>query len=152
MRPFHFRLKPLQRLREQTRDAAQRDLAEARARAAQLQRQEADLKNELQGLEEHMRGAVNKNELDIDRVMDGHRHQLSLQARLAELDKAMTEARQQVEECRTKLVAADRQVKVLEKLHERQLAAHQRRMAQAEAKQLDEIANVRAARSRSTSS
>lgn len=99
-----------------------------------------------------MRGAVNKNELDIDRVMDGHRHQLSLQARLAELDKAMTEARQQVEECRTKLVAADRQVKVLEKLHERQLAAHQRRMAQAEAKQLDEIANVRAARSRSTSS
>ena len=146
MRAFTFRLQTLQRLREQARDVAQRALAAAQEKQAVLEQQQASLQIDLQGLETHMRNTITKQHLDVDRAMDGHRHQLSLQARLAELDKAMLDARAQVERCRDKLIEADREVKILEKLHERQLAEHTRQLAQHEAKQLDEAATIRASR------
>ena len=146
MKAFQFRLQTLQRLREQTRDVAQRDLASALLQQTELQQHTDVLQGELQGLENHMRSAVKRTKLDVDRVMDGHRHQLSLQAKLAQLGKAMAEAKAEVQRCREKLTEADREVKVLEKLHERQLAEHARQQAQHEAKQLDEVASTRVAR------
>ena len=90
-----------------------------------------------------MRGTVKQKRVDVDRMMDGHRHQLSLQAKLAELDTAIDQASEEVVRCRQELVEADRQVKVLDKLHERQLAEHRQRAAQEEVKQLDEAATMR---------
>ena len=53
-----------------------------------------------------MRKAISKPAVDVDRVMDGHRHQISLQARLAELDQAIAKANEEVAQCRHKLVEA----------------------------------------------
>ena len=150
MRAFQFRLQTLQRIREQLRDAAQRQLAEAEQRRTELQQCEQDVRGELQGLETHMRKAISKPAVDVDRVMDGHRHQISLQARLAELDQAIAKANEEVAQCRHKLVEADRDVKVLEKLHERQLEAHTKQLAAHEAKLLDEAAAIRASRQAKT--
>lgn len=146
MRAFKFRLQSLQRIREHARDAAKRELAGALQRQAECIERQTDLQYQLQGLEGHMRSAVKQTQLDVDRVMDGHRHQISLQMRLAELDEVISQAGQEVERCRLKLIDADREVKVLEKLHERQLADHNRQLVAAEAKQLDEAASLRAVR------
>ena len=146
MKAFRFRLQTLQQLREQTRDAAQRRLVEAQKKRAIVEQQSQEVSSELQGLEQHMRNKVSGKQVDVDRIMDGHRHQLSLQAKLAELNKAITEANDEVAECREKLIEADRQVKVLEKLHERQLSDHQKQIQAHEAKLLDEAATIRAGR------
>jgi flagellar FliJ protein len=146
MRAFRFRLATLKRLREQARELAQRELGRAEQRRSEVDVQNQQVKTEFGELEIHMRKAMNRKQVDVDRVMDGHRHQLSLEAHLAELDRAMTEANQEVARCRSKLIEADREVKVLEKLHERQLAEHARQITQHEAKQLDEVATTRALR------
>ena len=150
MRAFRFRLQTLQKLREQVRDAAQRKLAQTEQQRSELQQREQEVRGELQGLEQHMRRAVSKQQVDVDRIMDGHRHQLALQARLAELDQAIAHANDEVSRCRNKLIEADRDVKVLEKLHERQLAEHARQLEAHEAKLLDEAAVVRAGRQAKT--
>ena len=150
MRAFRFRLRTLQRLREQKRDAAKQRLADAQSQRVKVESDIRDIHDELQGLESHMRQAVNSQQLDVDRVMDGHRHQISLQAKLAELNKVLATANDVVDKCRLKLVEADREVKVLEKLHERQLSEHEKQIAAHESKLLDEAASVRAARQTKT--
>lgn len=97
-----------------------------------------------------MRRGVAKQQVDVDRIMDGHRHQLSLQAKLAELDKALALASDEVAQCRMTLIEADRNVKVLEKLHERQLSEHAQKIEAHEAKLLDEAAVIRAGRQAKT--
>lgn len=146
MRAFKFRMQSLLRLREQAREDAQRRLADALRRLAQCDQVVNQIRDELRGLEKHMRDAVKQQPLDVDRLLDGRRHQMTLQARLAELNKALSEAGEEVQRCRRNLVEADREVKVLEKLHERRLAEHQRQAAREEIKQLDEAAVIRAAR------
>ncbi len=143
---FKFRLASLLRLREQSREQAQLVLAEALGRVDAIARWRTDVDSELHELEQHMRTSAKKSSVDVDRLLDGHRHQLSLEARMAELDRAMGEACDEVERCRLKLVEADRDVKVLEKLHEKQLAEHQRHVVHEEQKQNDETAVMRAAR------
>lgn len=143
---FKFRLNSLLRLREQSREQAQLVLAEALRRVDDIERRQADIQHDLNDLEQHMRSSAKKTSVDVDRLLDGHRHQLSLEARMAELDRAMGEACDEVERCRLKLVDADRDVKVLEKLHEKQLAEHQRQIAYEEQKHNDETAVMRAAR------
>ena len=150
MRAFRFRLQTLQRIREQKRDAVQRKLAQAERERSELQQCELDVRGELQGLEEHMRRAVSKQQVEVDRVMDGHRHKLSLQARLADLEKAIVQANNEVAQCRNQLIEADRDVKVLEKLHERQLSEHVLQIQAHEAKLLDEAATIRAGRQAKT--
>lgn len=146
MRGFRFRLKALQRIREESRKIAQRKLAGAMQQRNTLVAEGQEVQTELQGLEDQMRQLVAKQQLNIDVVLNGHRHRTSLQGKLSQLDKAIAKANDEVSRCRAKLVEADRDVKVLEKLHERQLAEHNQKIAAHEAKLLDEAALVRANR------
>ena len=150
MRTYQFRLRTLQKMREQKRDLAQRRLAQAKQQRAEIERSEQEVRDQLQGLEQHMRKAIAQQPVEVDRIMDGHRHQLSLQARLADLDSALAQATAEVAECRDKLVEADRDVKILEKLHQRQLTEHEKQQQAHEARQLDEAAIIRAGRQAKT--
>jgi flagellar FliJ protein len=146
MRTFQFRLQPLLRLRGHARELAQAELARAAEQLRQVHGQRTEVEQHMDELEQHMRRGASSKQVDVDRLLDGHRHRLELDARLAKLAEAMSEAARQLEHCRKQLVEADRQVKVLEKLHAKQLADHGRRAAAEEVKQLDEAATISAVR------
>jgi flagellar FliJ protein len=146
MSRFHFRLNSLLKLRVHTREARQGELAAGLRRLRLVEHTRGEVQDELGELETHMRTSKRGSTIDVDRLLDGHRYQLALASRVAELTKAIGEAQQEVERCRLKLVEADRDVKVLEKLHEQQLDEHRRSLAHHETKQLDETALVQALR------
>lgn len=146
MRKFQFRLRGLLRLREHVRELAQAELMRAQAHLREIHQQQLEVERDMDDLEQHMRRGAQGKQVDVDRLMDGHRHRLALQAKLAQIAQAMTEATKQLEHCRKQLVEADRQVKVLEKLHEKQLDEHRRHGEAEESKRLDEAAAIGAVR------
>jgi flagellar FliJ protein len=146
MSAFRFRLETLQRLRMAERDERRADLAKAL-------RAEAVLLNELQQIEAERtqtRTAVRERSApgaaDVDALLRTNRYQLVLQARRGQLEQQLVQVRAELERRRLALVEADREVRVLEKLRERQLAAHQNRAARLEVKELDEVAAIAFAR------
>lgn len=145
MSRFNFRLTSLLKLRVHTREARQTDLAAALRRLKLAESARSEVQDEQGRLETHMRTSKRGQTIDVDRMLDGHRYQIALATRVAELSRAIGEAQQEVERCRQKLVEADRDVKVLEKLHDQQLDEHRRNLEQHEMKQLDETAVQRAA-------
>jgi flagellar FliJ protein len=148
MAAFHFRLETLLRLRMAERDQRRADLAKAL-------RAEEVLQNELQQIETEqtqMLGVVRDRSApgtaDVDALLRTNRYQLVLKARRAQLQQQLSQVRAEIERRRQALLEADRQVRVLEKLRERQLAAHRQRQAQLEVKLLDEVAATAYARRR----
>ncbi len=77
---------------------------------------------------------------NVDALLQTHRYEIVLTARLRQLAAQFAEVAAEVERRRLALVEADRQVRVLEKLRERQAAAYQKQEEQREAKQFDELA------------
>jgi flagellar FliJ protein len=146
MSRFTFRLASLLKLREHTREGKQTELAAALRRLQLIETTRGEVQQELGELETHMRTTKRNSTIDVDRLLDGHRYQLALAGRVAELTKAIGEAQQEVERCRLKLVEADRDVKALEKMHDQQLDDHRRSIEQHQQKQLDETAVQQAVR------
>ncbi len=146
MARFSFRLASLLKIRVHAREAQQTELATALRRLKLAEQARSEVQLELGDLEQQMRTSKRGTSIDIDRLLEGHRYQLALSARVAELTRVIGEAQQEVERCRLKLIDADRDVKVLEKLHEQQLDEHRRNLEQHELKQLDETAVQRAVR------
>jgi flagellar FliJ protein len=142
MSPFRFRLETLLRLRMAERDQRRADLAKAlRAEQvllgdlAQVGAEQAELAGALR--ERSAPGAA-----DVDALQRTSRYQLVLKARQGQLESQLAQVRAEAERRRLALVEADRQVRVLEKLRERQQAAHRTRQSQLEVKELDEVAAI----------
>ena len=73
-------------------------------------------------------------------LLQTHRYELLLTTQKVASEKQMIQVRAEVEKRRETLVEADRQVRVLEKLREKQLVAYQQLEFKQEVKQLDEVA------------
>jgi flagellar FliJ protein len=137
---FHFRLETLLRLRIAERDQRRADLAKA-LRAEEM------LQSELQGVQRQqselaVRGRQLKSPgaVDVDALLQTHRYELVLLTQLRQLASQLVQVQTETERRRLMLVEADRQVRVLEKLRERQALAHRKQAERLENKQLDEQA------------
>jgi flagellar FliJ protein len=142
MPSFKFRLTTMLRLREATRDERRGLLAQAYAAQQKL----ADQRHELERqMGEHrsakLQGA--KGRLDVDRLLDANRYQLVLQAEMNVLTRQEAVLEAETEKRRQALVAADRDVRVLEKLRDKQYQRFLEQEAVLQGKQLDEIAGRR---------
>ncbi|MCA9266928.1 MAG: flagellar export protein FliJ, partial [Planctomycetales bacterium] len=124
MNKFQFRLQPLERLRRHARDQAQIELAAAVAALEATRRQQRDTHSELASLADDIRTMANRRTVQVDLLLEGNRYGMTLKTRLAKIADAMREASAEVERCRLKLVEADKEVKSLEKLHERRMEEH----------------------------
>lgn len=135
---FPFRLQPLMHLREQARDERRALLADALRVDAELERRETDVRAELRAVRGSQHVAVGP--IDIDRMLESQRFELLLEAQLADLAQQRTHVAREIETRRQALVEADRELRVLEKLREKQyqrwLIERQRR----EQRLLDEAA------------
>lgn len=146
MSKFKFRLAALLRLREATRDERRAALAEA-YRVDDVLRQRLDgVAGELNGLKIAWRQAAGPGIVDVDRLVESQRYELALRSRQAELERQRENVAAEIQRRRQALIEADREVRVLEKLRERQAEQHRREEERRDAKSLDEVAQQQAMR------
>ena len=140
---FRFRLQTLRRLREIHRDELRGRLAEAFAAEQVILAQRQDVEREIVDLAAHVRGLAGLGAMDVAQVMSSQRYHLVLQAQARVLAEQAAQLAQEVDNRRAALVEADRQVRVLDKLEERQRQQHEQQAQAVQAKQFDEIAVMR---------
>jgi flagellar export protein FliJ len=146
MAKFKFRLATLLRLREATRDERRAELAEA-YRADDVLREHLDrLGQELGRLQAQSRQVAGPGTVDVDRLVEVQRYEVTLRAQQNRLAGQREAVRAEIDRRRQALLAADRDVRLLEKLREKQVRRHRQEEHRREIKQLDEVAGQRATR------
>jgi flagellar FliJ protein len=142
MSSFRFRLETLLRLRLADRDQRRAELAKAQRAEDVLLVQADGLARERAETCELSRKLASPGAADVDRLIASHRYELVLKARAGQLAGQLEQVRAEVSRRRQVLVEADRQVRVLEKLREKQQTAHNLREERREQKLLDERALI----------
>jgi len=148
MAMFAFRLTALLRLRESRRDECRAALAEAYRVDEVLKGQFEGLARELDVLREFCRLKVSPGAVDIDRLIEAQRYELVARAQQKHVAQQRETVAAEIERRRGALVEADREVRVLEKLRDRQAEQHRREEEMREVKRLDEVATQQAFRQR----
>lgn len=139
-----FRLQAVARVRERQRDAKRTRLAEGlRAVETVIQRQE-ELAQMLDTLNRQRRAALIDGASTAERLLDAGRYELALRSEQRVLADQRQQVEAEVERRRGELAEADRQVKALELLRQRNEQAERRASRRREARRLDEIATQRA--------
>jgi flagellar FliJ protein len=140
MAKYRFRLETLQKVREARRDRERATLAEAFRAEQVLADRQAEVAAEAVELQALQRSAHAGPLLDVNRLLEAQRYELVLKSRGAELAQQQAMLAVETERRRQQLIEADRDVRVLERLDERQHQEHRRREQRIEVKLLDEVA------------
>ena len=141
MAKFIFRMAPLLKLRESRRDECRAALAEALRVDEVLRKQIDNFDRELHALREFARQKSAPGGVDIDRLVEAQRYELVTRAQQRNVNQQRESVAAELERRREALVEADREVRVLEKLRERQIEKHRRDEELREIKRLDEVAS-----------
>ncbi len=144
MAKFRFRLATVLRLAESVRDQRRSQLGEAYRAEETLQRHETVLAEELSALRAVGRQAVAPGSVDLDRIVESQRYELAIRAQQKHLAMQRQALDDELKRRRGALLAANREVRVLEKLRERQDQRHCEEEMRREIRQLDEVAASRA--------
>lgn len=139
MRAFKFRLATLLKLREAERQRRRAELAEAYRAEEILGEQAEQLNLQLEDIRRQSAVAVSPGRVDVDTILETHRYELQLKSQLGVLMQQSERIQQEIEQRRQVLVEADRQVRVLESLEDRQRQSHEHEMLKLETKVLDEV-------------
>jgi flagellar export protein FliJ len=140
MAKYKFKLEALRKIRDAKRSQQRVSLAEALRAEQVLAASRAELVAEEADLRRLQRSANTGKYLDVNRLLEAQRYELLLKLRSQELAQQATLLAVETERRRLALVEADRDVRVMELLDERQRRAYDLRREQSEIKQLDEIA------------
>ncbi len=142
---FRFRLEVVRKLRKRAEDQQRRVVAE-RFRQVNAVREQIDgLTALLEGEHASIRQSVSGgregcNRLDMDDLRRHHVHISQLHRSLAAARGELTRLRGELEEEQGRLAEASKQVKVLDKLEERQRARYDTALKRAELADADEVA------------
>ena len=139
---FQFRLKTLLRMKIAERDERRAELAKALRAEALLQEQQAGVAQEQADVKQQARKHKSPGAGNMDRLLATNRYELVLAARATQLQGQLAQVVAESQRRRLALVEADRQVRTLEKLRERQAKAHRTAEERQESKQMDELANL----------
>jgi flagellar protein FliJ len=140
MAQFTFRFATLLRLRESHRDECRLALAEAQNVDEVLRKQVDALDRELDALREFCRRKASPGAVDVVRLVEAQRYELTSRAQRQKLIEQRQQVAAELDRRRQALVEADHEVRILEKLRERQAEAHRREEDLREVKRLDEVA------------
>lgn len=142
MKKFRFRLTTLRKLREARRDELRSKLAEAYHAAELLEDQMRSVQDELLELLElqtAQRSAIVGAKTDVNGLLAAGRYQSVLRMQQSTMQDQIKLLATEVERRRQAVVEADIQVRILDKLEERQKTEHRKKLQQIEIKELDEI-------------
>jgi flagellar protein FliJ len=140
MPKYKFRLTTLQKVREAKRVQDRAALAEAFQAEHVLAEHQVALAAEQAGLREMQRSVTPGQYLDVNRLLEAARYELVLKAREAELTRQQATVTVETERRRQVLVEAERDVRALALLDERQRRQYEKHQQRVEAKRLDEAA------------
>ena len=144
MAKFRFRLATLLRLREAARDQRRHVLAEAYRVDDVLRRRIEVAERELDALRQRTRQMAGPGAVNVDQLLEAQRYELALRAGQQQLDKQRQAVAEEIERRRHDLAEAGRDVRVLEKLREKQSRRHAIEEGRRDIKMLDEVAQRRA--------
>jgi flagellar protein FliJ len=144
MARFKFRLATLLKLREATRDERRTELAQAYRADDVLSEHIQQVQNESNRLQEQCRKAAGPGTIDIDRLIEAQRYEIVLKLQQRHLNEQRAKLAAEIERRRVALLAANREVKVLEKLREHQLEKYKQEESRLDIKRLDEVARLQA--------
>ena len=143
MASFQFRLATLLRLREAWRDERRTHLADAQRAEQLILERLAAIDEELSASRRQYVDAARSHTMNVDLLTDLARYEMILKAQRQSADQQRQAVVAEVQKRRAALVAADRDVRVLEKLRETQQQRHGEEEALREFKRLDELAVLR---------
>jgi len=141
MAKFRFRLATLRKLRESHRDELRGKLAEAYQAVQKLEEQQLAIADEILALQDVQRRATEGTTTSVNSLLEAQRYQAVLRAQQSTLRDHSKVLSTEVERRRQNVIEADQQVRVLDKLNERQRLDHQQTLNRAEVRELDEIAS-----------
>jgi flagellar FliJ protein len=142
MAKFKFRLTTLLRLRETTRDERRAELAQAYGVDDVLRDRLERVGREVERIRRECREAAGPGEVDVDRLAEAQRYELALRAQQTQLVRQRETVAAEIQRRRQALLDANRDVRVLEKLRDKQADAHRAAEDRREARRLDEAAQV----------
>lgn len=143
MPSFSFRLTPVLHLRESARDERRSAFADALRAEEILHEQIAEKRLQIASMVKELTQARAAGEIRVERLIQGQRYEALLRAELMMLMDQAKKVAAEVERRRELLVVADRDVRVLEKLREKQWTRFQQEEAARETKFLDDVAGQR---------
>lgn len=141
MAKFKFKLNTLRKIRENHRDEMQAKLAEAIQAQQMLQQQLDMVQQELDALQATHRETLANMQSNVNQLLETQRYQSVLRAQQSTMQGQMQVLEAEIQNRRQALVEANREVRVLDNLEDRQRAAHRKEQELAEIKELDEIAS-----------
>jgi flagellar FliJ protein len=137
---FQFRFDTLKKIRESERQQRRLELAQALQAEQLVETQIHQLEAEEQETRTRCQAAAGPGRVDVDTLLDIHRYAAILKVRVQLLRDQLARLRTEIERRRQVLVEADRQVRVLEKLRERQWDEYCLAESRREVKNMDEVA------------
>ena len=146
MSKFKFRLSTLLRLREAARDERRAELAEAYRVDDTLRQQLQRTDQELQSLRAQRRQGMQPGAVDVDRLVESQRYEMTLSAQRLQIVRQRETVQGEIERRRQVLVEANRDVRVLENLRDKQAGQHRQQEERREMKRIDEVAQQQALR------
>jgi len=142
MNMFRFRLETLLRLRLAERDQRRAELAKALRAEELLRAEDRALGGQQMEAAARSRRLKSPGAANVDALLETHRYEVVLAAQRRQLKQQIAQVEAETERRRQALVEADRQLRVFEKLRERQAAVWRKETQRQEAKQFDELAMV----------
>ncbi len=139
MAAFRFRLATLLRLRESARDERRAKLGEAYAAEAKLLGRRDEINQEQGEIKRRHRGP-GVGLVNVDQLLTADRYDVVLKAELMIIEQKHKLLQEEIEKRRQALVAADREVRLLEKFREKLEERHRLHQLSLDDKQMDEIA------------
>lgn len=144
-RAFRFSLETLLKLRENARDERRQQYADALRAEEILREQHEQLESEqVQVRQEYAISSTGT--INVDRLLTAQRYEGALKTQQLIIEQQQQQLSGETERRREALVEADRQVRLLEKLREKQQTRHQKALQKKQDKLLDDLASSRYAR------
>ncbi len=144
MARFKFRMAMLLKLREAARDEQRAELAQAYRADDVLAENLKEVEAEMKALEAQCRKAAGPGAIDLDTLIEAQRYEIVLKLQQRHLNEQRGKLAAEIERRRVALLAANREVRVLEKLRQRQLEQHNQAENRLDVKRLDEVARLQA--------
>lgn len=140
MAEFHFRLAAVLRIREQERDEKRQELIQAVTARDILEQHRQGLEEERRILGKKLRRSLAQGKIDADQMLAWRRYEMLLNVQREQVQKQIEAVEQEIEKRQAVLREANRAVKALELLRDRQIQEFNRAERRKEMKRLDETA------------
>jgi flagellar FliJ protein len=137
---FRFRLEVVRRIRKQAQDVQRREVADAVRSLSAVQDRLAALEGQLHVTVNQTRETQQAGLLDLMSLQRHHLYRGWLHRRRVEVREELVRHEEQLDERRARLAEATKQLKVVQKLREKQKTRYDRRMQRQEQAAYDEAA------------